>query len=117
MLELAVEVTAHPAVEKKDKGQNGGGERSGERGGFPAVVEMVVETDEDQTKQPDEADQSAEGHDKLAECLAFALASKSGRSVGESGHVRGAEGAEKVRARSAGVNRISRPGGGFTAAA
>jgi hypothetical protein len=52
----------------------------------------MVESDEHHTEQSDEAEKRAQRHENLAKSFALALASKTGRSMSESGHVRGAEG-------------------------
>ena len=53
------------------------------------MIEMMIEPDENHAEQSDEADQRAERHEKLAESFSFALARETGRSVRESGHIRG----------------------------
>ena len=45
IFQLAVEVTADPAKQENDEGEGGGAGCGGESGGFPALVEMMVESD------------------------------------------------------------------------
>jgi hypothetical protein len=60
------------------------------------LIEMMVESDEHHTEQSDEAEKRAQRHENLAKRFALALASKTGWSMRESGHVRGAEGSSKI---------------------
>ena len=95
IFQLAVEVTARPAKQEKDEGESGGAGRCGEGGGLPALIEVIVEADQDHANEPDEPDQRAARHNELAECFTLALARETGHPVGESGHVRGEKRCEK----------------------
>ncbi len=66
-------MAAHPAEEKKDEREGSRAGRGRKGGGFPPLIEVIVEGDKDDAEQSDEADQRAERHDEKAECIAFAL--------------------------------------------
>jgi hypothetical protein len=85
-------MAAHPAEEKKDKREGGCAGRGGKGGGFPPLIEVMVEGDKDNAEQSDEADQRAERHEEGAENFALALPREPYVALGESGHIRGAEG-------------------------
>ena len=105
VFELAVEVAADPAEEEKGEGKGGSGGGDGEGFGFPAVVEAVVEDDEQHSEDADEPDKSADGHYDIHEGSAFVLAGESGGSMGESGHFRGAQLWKKIWLWRGGVNK------------
>ena len=84
-------MAAHPAEEKKDQREGSRAGRGRKGGGFPTLIEVIVERDKDNAEQSDEADQRAERHDEKAECIAFALPREPYVALRESGHVRGAE--------------------------
>lgn len=86
IVDLAVEVAAHPAEEDERDGDQGNGDGHGEGFGFPTVVEEMVEEDEGHPEQADEADQGAERHQNGTKNRAFALAGKPLGTVGEPGH-------------------------------
>jgi hypothetical protein len=73
------------------------------------LIEMMVESDEHHTEQSDEAEKRAQRHEKLAKRFALALASETGRSMRESGHVRGAEVDLKFQPFGRIVNTVFRP--------
>ena len=81
IFQLAVEMTANPAEKKEDKRKRGSTGRGSEGGGFPALVEMMVECDEDHAKETNEADQGAERHDELAKCLTLTLPRESNHAM------------------------------------
>ena len=88
-------MTAHPTEKKKDKREGGGYGCGGEGGGFPPLIEVIVEGDKDDAEQPNEADQRAERHEEGAENFALALPRESCVALRESGHIRGAEGGKQ----------------------
>ena len=47
IFQLPVEMAAHPPEKKEDKGKGGSSGRGSEGGGLPALVEMMVERNED----------------------------------------------------------------------
>jgi hypothetical protein len=73
------------------------------------LIEMMVESDEHHTEQSDEAEKRAQRHEKLAKRFALALASETGRSMRESGHVRGRKVTSKLQPFGRIVNTVFRP--------
>ena len=86
MFELAVEVTAHPAEKKKSHGEEGGANGHDKGFGIPTVVEKVVEENEAEGEEANEADEHTERHEHGLEDCAFALTGKPFGTMGESSH-------------------------------
>jgi hypothetical protein len=74
-------MAAHPTEEKKDEREGSRAGRGRKGGGFPSLIEMMVERNENHAEKPDESDERAERHEVSAEHFALALASKTGRSM------------------------------------
>ena len=81
IFQLPVEMAAHPPEKKEDKGKGGSSGRDSEGGGLPALVEMMVERNEDHAEESDKADQGAERHDELAKCLTLTLPRESNHAL------------------------------------
>ena len=73
-LELAVEVAAHPAVEKNNDRHGGGRCAESEGGRFPSVVQLVIQKDHEHGKDANQADKTAQRHEVLPAEVALALA-------------------------------------------
>jgi len=86
IVDLAVEVSAHPAEEDERNGDQGNGDGEGEDFGFPTVVEEMVEENEGGPEQADEAYQGADRHQNGTKNRAFTLAGKPLGTMGEPGH-------------------------------
>ena len=86
IFEVAVEVTAHPAEKKKSHGEEGGANGHDKGFGIPTVVEKVVEENEAEGEEANEADEHTERHEHGLEDCAFALTGKPFGKMGESSH-------------------------------
>jgi hypothetical protein len=86
IFELAIEVAARPAEKKKNHGKEGGTRGHDKSFSFPTLVDQVIEENEAEDEQTNEADEHPKRHEHGSEDGAFALAGKPFGTMGESGH-------------------------------
>jgi hypothetical protein len=86
MFELAIEVAARPAEKKKNHGEEAGTHGHDKGFSFPTLLDQVIEENEAEDEQTNEADEHAEWHEHGLEDGAFALAGKPFGTRGKSGH-------------------------------
>ena len=86
IFELAIEVAARPAEKKKNHGKEGGTHGHDKSFSFPTLVDQVIEENEAEDEQTNEADEHPKRHEHGSEDGAFALAGKPFGTMGESGH-------------------------------
>ena len=86
IFELAIEVAARPAEKKKNHGKEGGTHGHDKGFSFPTLVDQVIEENEAEDEQTNEADEHPKRHEHGSEDGAFALAGKPFGTMGESGH-------------------------------